>query len=256
MGRTKRVQRDRAAGMVFDWRSGHGSFSRLLVAVLVSGAFWGALLTWVRISKAESGSISDRQIDLTVVDLDQESNRWLADLIDRETLFHRRWDVSQSPVLDQEIMRAISVAPVRSYTPRLREISRPAPGLEIEFLPGMGLQVLPPAEQTPPQEFATPPVNWWVEVRPVAGTTNWDGFAFSWPNPKDQLSEGELWTLMLCLDWRGEVVLCSPWEAVADPQTAVIVAHCRQPVYPALDSPGPLRWWKLQAEIVNRPLSE
>lgn len=99
-------------------------------------------------------------------------------------------------------------------------------------------------------------MNWWVEVRPIDGAENWDGFAFPWPDRQEQLSEGETFTLMLCLDWRGSVVLCSPWEAIADPHTTIIEERCRQASFPALASPGPLRWWRLQAKIVNRPAAE
>lgn len=156
MGRSKRVKRDRAAGMVFDWRSGHGATYRFLIAILVSGAFWGALLTWVQIGEAKPGPLNDRQIDLTVIDLDQKSNRWIANLIDRETLFHERWDVSKSSVLDQEISRALALDPIRSYSPQLREIPLPSPNMEIDFLPEWGRRFFRRSKRSRPRNLPHP----------------------------------------------------------------------------------------------------
>ncbi|YCM46290.1 hypothetical protein V2O64_09705 [Verrucomicrobiaceae bacterium 227] len=256
MWRARRVLRDREAGMVFDWRTGHGSATRLLVAAVISASFWAALLAYVQIRKTESSPLVDQQVNLTVMDLDLESNAWFSSLLERETLFHDRWDVASTAAIEEEISRALEVNPVPVYVPRLREIEPPKPDLAIELLPGMGPQVLPPPEDVPMVEFATPPVKWWVEIESVQGDGEWDGISFEWPNPKDPMSEGEVWTLLAGVDWEGHVLTCSAWEESDDARTPLILNRCRSAAFPALAQPGPLRWWKLQARVVNRPTVE
>ncbi|MDA7507958.1 hypothetical protein N8504_06260, partial [Akkermansiaceae bacterium] len=94
--RYRKVLRDRAAGMVFDWRRGHGSSYRLLIACVVSVAFWGGVYGFLQLDDAGSVELEQNEIDVAVVDLDAEQNRWLAELIDRKTLFQQRWNVKDS----------------------------------------------------------------------------------------------------------------------------------------------------------------
>jgi len=256
MWRARRVKRDREAGMVFDWRTGHGSTRRLVIATVVSASFFGALLAYVQIREAKSSPLIDQQINLTVIDLDLESNRWFSELLERETLFHDRWDVSNTVAVDEIISGALAASPVRIYSRQLREIEPPKPDLTIEPLPGMGPKVLPPPEEIPVVAFATPPVKWWLEIQSVQGPGDWGGVSFEWPNPKDQMSEGEVWTLLAGVDWEGHVLTCSAWEESDDARTPLILGRCRSASFPALEKPGPLRWWKLQARVVNRPIVE
>lgn len=256
MWRARRVKRDREAGMVFDWRTGHGSTSRLIIASVVSASFWGVLWAYVQIRETKSNPLVDQQINLTVIDLDLESNRWFSDLLDRETLFHDRWDVSNAVAINDEISRVLEENPAWVYSPQLREIELPKRDLTIEPLPGMGPEILPPPLEMPVAEFATPPVKWWVEIESVQGEEDWDGLSFEWPHPKDQMSEGEVWTLLAGVDWEGHVLTCSAWEEADDARTPLIVSRCLSASFPTLDEPGPLRWWKLQAKVVNRPIIE
>jgi hypothetical protein len=254
MWRARRVKRDREAGMVFDWRTGHGSTSRLIIAAVVSASFWGAVCAYVQIRETKSSPLLDQQINLTVIDLD--SKHPFAELLDRETLFHDRWDVSSTVAIDHEVSKALEASPVRVYSPQIREIEPPKRELMIEQLPGMGPQVLPPPEEIPVMEFAPPPVKWWVEIESVQGAGGFSTISFEWPNPKDPMSEGEVWTLLAGVDWEGHVLTCSAWEEADDARTPVIISRCLSASFPALAGPGPLRWWKLQARVVNRPIDE
>jgi len=85
--RHRKVLRDRAAGMVFDWRRGHGSSYRLLIAFVVSGAFWGGIYRFVQVREVEPVELAQNEIDVAMVDLDADEYRGLAEVIDRKTLF-------------------------------------------------------------------------------------------------------------------------------------------------------------------------
>ncbi len=99
----RKVLRDRAAGMVFDWRRGHGSSYRLFIAFVVSVAFWGGIYGFLQLDDAGSVELEQNEIDVAVVDLDAEQNRWLAELIDRKTLFQQRWNVNDSTVIEHVV---------------------------------------------------------------------------------------------------------------------------------------------------------
>lgn len=241
--------------MVFDWRRGHGSARRLLVATIVSATFWGALLAYVQIREAEAAPLVDEQIDLTIVDLDREENRWLAELIDRETLFHQRWDVSDSTTIDEAVATALAENPARTYEPTLREIKLPDPEPRLETLPGYGPGVLPDPYPVESVVFANPPVNWWVEVSPIEGSEDFKPFAFKWMDPQP-MSEGEIWTILMAVDHEGRIVVSEVSNKADDPRTEIILAECRARDFGSLDEPGPLRWLKLEAIVVNRPISE
>lgn len=252
MWRIRRIKRDREAGLVFDWRTGHGSTIRQAISLVVVTSFFGALWAFVQIQGVSPSPLKDQQIDLTMVNLDLESNQWFADLLEREALFHDRWDVSSTVAIDREVARALAADPIRIYTPKVQEVPLPQDDLSLENLPGMGPMVLPPPEEMPLPEFAIPPVNWWIEVEPVEGDGDWKGFSFEWPGAKGQMSEGEVWTLLVGVDWEGRVLTCSAWEEAADARTSVMKEYCSNATFPALDERGPLRWWKLQAKVVNR----
>ena len=257
--RHRKVLRDRAAGMVFDWRRGHGSSYRLVVAIIVSASFWGAILAYVDVREAEQVDPVDDQIDVTIVDLDADQNRWLAELIDRETLFQQRWDTTDSTVIDEAEKRALDANSPRVYELTLREISLPAPETKLLNLPGMGPGELPSPDPVESVVFATPPVNWWVEVGVVEGPEGVAPFAFpfEWPDDPKLMSEGELWSVVLTADWRGRVVAVEGWwEKSRDRRTQVILEKVKSQEIAALSGKGPLRVWRLEARVVNRPLSE
>ncbi|MFT6864603.1 MAG: hypothetical protein ACJAVK_003171 [Akkermansiaceae bacterium] len=257
--RHRKVLRDRAAGMVFDWRKGHGSSYRLVVAIIVSASFWGAILAYIDIREVIPLDPVDDQIDVTIVDLDAKQYRGLAELIDRETLFQQRWDTADSTVIDEAVVRALVADSPRIYEPTLREISMPAPETELLNLPGMGPGELPTPDPVELVVFATPPVNWWVEVGVVEGPEGLAPFAFpfEWPDEPKLMSEGELWSVVLTADWRGRVVAAEGWwEKVRDRRTQVILEKVRSREITALPEKGPLRVWRLEARVVNRPLTE
>ena len=261
MWRARRVKKDREAGLVFDWRSGHGSARRLLIAAVISVSFWGSLFSYVQFRTPVTSPLVDQQIDLALLDLGFEENRWFADLIERETLFYDRWDVSTSLALDEEISRALAATPVAIFDPRVHEISPPEPDLSAPALPGMGPDVLPPPREVDLPDLALPPANWWIAIEPIEGGTDWKGLEFPWPRSddpgkKNTMSEGESWTVTLALDWKGRVIVCEAWEEVDDERTPLILSKIREAAFPALESEGPLRWWKLQARIVNKLLAE
>ena len=52
--------------------------------------------------------LEQNEIDVAVVDLDAEQNRWLAELIDRKTLFQQRWNVNDSTVIDDVVEKAMA----------------------------------------------------------------------------------------------------------------------------------------------------
>lgn len=253
--RYRKVLRDRAAGIVFDWRRGHGSPRRLVLAAVVSASFWGALLAYVQIREPESAPPVDAQIDLTIVDLDKEENRWLAELIDRETIFHLRWDVSDSAVIESAVEQALSQNSPRKYDPTLREIFLPGPAPGLRTLPDHEAGALPSPYPVESVVFATPPVNWWVEVSPIEGPNGLEPFSFKWGDTQP-MSEGEIWTILLAVDWQGRVVVAETSIKVNDPRTAEIINKCRALDFDTLPEQGPLRWWKFEAIVVNRPLPE
>ncbi len=256
--RHRKVLRDRAAGLVFDWRKGHGSARRFIIAGIVAASCWGALLAYVQIREPEAGELVDKQIHLTLVDLDDDQNRWLADLIDRETLFHRRWDVSDPSIIESASEAALALHSPRTYEATLREITLPTPVVSLANLPGMEPEILPAPQQVDSVIFASPPVNWWVDVRAIDGPEGIEPFSFPWPKSIGEkgLSEGEIWTVLLAVDWNGEVVINEPTIQSDNARTSVILAKYRELEFEALSKKAPLRWWKLEARVVNRPLAE
>ncbi len=256
--RHRKVLQDRAAGMVFDWRSGHGSARRLLVAGVVAISIWGALLAYVQISEPAAATVVAAPIDLTLVDLDAEENRWLGEQIDRETLFHRRWNVDDPSALTAATAAALAEQSPRIYQPTLREIPTPAERVTLATLPGMGPDSLPPPQAVPSIAFASPPANWWVEVRVIDGPATLAPFSFKWPDPDPErgLSQGEIWTVLLGVDWRGKVVVNEPTIKSSNVRTPVILKKYRALTFLPLPKKSPLRWWKLEARVVNRPPPE
>lgn len=257
--RDRKVQQDREAGMVFDWRRGHGSTYRLFLAVLVSASFWGGMLAFVKVKEPSPIPPKEGQIDLTVRNLDEEENRWLAELIDRKTLFQQRWEVTNHEVVDQTIAEKLMATTPRIYEPTLREI--PLPELEGKLLnlPGRGANALPEPEQVASVKFVNEPVNWWIEVKVVEGPDGLEAFEFpfEWPDNPGLMSEGEFWSLVVTADWAGRVVAVEGWwEQADDVRTGAILNKVQSRPIEALSEKSGLRVWRLEARVVNRPSSE
>lgn len=256
--RYRKVLRDRAAGMVFDWRRGHGSSYRLLIAFVVSVAFWGGIYGFLQVDEAGSVELEKNEIDVAVVDLDAEQNRWLAELIDRKTLFQQRWSVKDPTVIDNVVEEAMAATFPRGYDPTLRQISLPQPEASLANLPGMGPDALPTPDAVASVRYATEKEDWWIEVKVIEGPDGLDSFRFpfEWPQDPKLMSEGEIWAVVLIADWQGSVVAVeSWWEKANDVRTQPVLERLRSAKIEPITKKGSLRTWRLEAEVVNR-LSE
>lgn len=256
--RYRKVLRDRAAGMVFDWRRGHGSSYRLLIAFVVSVAFWGGIYGFLQVDEAGSVELEKNEIDVAVVDLDAEQNRWLAELIDRKTLFQQRWSVKDPTVIDNVVEEAMAASFPRGYDPTLRQISLPQPEASLANLPGMGPDALPRPDAVASVRYATEKEDWWIEVKVIEGPDGLDSFRFpfEWPQDPKLMSEGEIWAVVLIADWQGSVVAVeSWWEKANDVRTQPVLERLRSAKIEPITKKGSLRTWRLEAEVVNR-LSE
>jgi hypothetical protein len=256
--RYRKVLRDRAAGMVFDWRRGHCSSYRLLIAFVVSVAFWGGIYGFLQVDEAGSVELEKNEIDVAVVDLDAEQNRWLAELIDRKTLFQQRWSVKDPTVIDNVVEEAMAATFPRGYDPTLRQISLPQPEASLANLPGMGPDALPRPDAVASVRYATEKEDWWIEVKVIEGPDGLDSFRFpfEWPQDPKLMSEGEIWAVVLIADWQGSVVAVeSWWEKANDVRTQPVLERLRSAKIEPITKKGSLRTWRLEAEVVNR-LSE
>ena len=254
--RYRKVLRDRAAGMVFDWRRGHGSSYRVLIAFVVSVAFWGGMYGFLEVREATSMELEQNEIDVAVVDLDAEQNRWLAELIDRKTLFQQRWNVNDSTVIDHVVEEAMAATFPRGYDPTLRQISLPQPEAKLANLPGMGPDVLPRPDAVSSVRYASEKGNWRIEVKIIEGPDGLKpfGFPFEWPQDPELMSEGEIWSIVLTADWRGSVVAVEGWwEKANDVRTQPVLDRLRSAMIEPVAKKGSLRTWRLEAEVVNRP---
>lgn len=257
--RHRKVLRDRAAGMVFDWRRGHGSSYRLLIAFVVSGAFWGGIYRFVQVREVQPVELAQNEIDVAMVDLEADEYRGLAEVIDRKTLFQQRWNVSNSNVIDQVVAEILAATTPRVYEPTLRQVSLPEPEVKLANLPGMGPDALPEPDAVASVTYASEEPNWWIKVKVVdgpAGLKSLD-FPFEWSQDPNLMSEGEIWSIVLTADWRGRVVAVEAWwEKANDVRTGPILNRLRSERIEPLPKMGPLRVWRLEAELVNRPANQ
>lgn len=260
--RIRKVKRDRAAGMVFDWRRGHGSTWRLALSIVVSALVWGGLLASLQIRGPQPMELEDDRIDLTLVDLDDDRGRWLAELIDRETLFQESWPVTGPEQSDEVVGQILSATNLRAYEPVPRELPPLTSKRGTAGVPGRGSLALPAPDAVAAVTFAAPPAHWWIEVEVIEGPEGFREFAFPFPAEDDPqiaalMSEGESWTLVVVVDWRGVVVsLDGSWEKDNDPRTGRILEKIRARGFSPLPVEAPLRIWRLRATVVNRPESQ
>ena len=74
----RKVLRDRAAGMVFDWRRGYGLSYRLFIAFVVSVAFWGGIYGFLQVDKAGSVELEKNEIDNQTIKFISKRTAWCA----------------------------------------------------------------------------------------------------------------------------------------------------------------------------------
>lgn len=253
--RYRKVLRDRAAGMVFDWRRGHGSSYRLMIAFVVSATFWGVVYGFIQVREVGSVELEKNEIDVAMVDLNADQNRWLAELVDRKTLFQQRWDVSDPTLIDHVVDEAMVATLPSVYAPTLRQISLPKPEVKLANLPGMGPDALPRPDTVASVRYGTKKGNWRIEVKVVEGPEGLKpfDFPFGWPQEPKLMSEGEIWAIVLTADWRGRVVAVEGWwEKANDVRTQPILDRLRSVMIEPVPEEGSLRTWRLEAEVVNR----
>lgn len=248
----RKIQRDRAAGMVFDWRMKHGSWGRFLFAAMVSLAFWGGVLAFVEVRETLDPRLTDDEVDLTLVDLNLPTNRWLSDLMERETYLHHRWDVAQSKFVDDWIHEITSKTPHRIYRPSIQPTGIPLPLINLQTLPGIGAGILPPRDEVRPEPYEIPPMEWRFEVRMIDGPTTIPDFSTRWTSD-GLVTAGESWIVTVAVDPQGRVLVCESWENEADPRTAEILSLCQNQTWPRREGDSHLAWWRLEAIIVSRP---
>lgn len=244
--------------MVFDWRRGHGSSYRFLGAFAVSAAFWGGIRGFVKVREGEPVNPEQNEINVTMVDLD--ANQYgLAELIDRKTLFQQRWDVSDPSVIDRVVQESLAATTPRIYEPTLRQISLPEPEVKLANLPGMGPDALPSPDAVASVTYATGKPNWWIKVDIVEGPAGLKPFEFpfEWLKSPSLMSEGEIWSIVLTADWRGNIVAVEGWwEKENDVRTGTILDRVRNERIEPLPEKGALRVWRLEAEVINRPAEQ
>lgn len=248
----KKLRRDREAGLHFHWHLPHGSLSRLAVAGLVATLFWGALLAYVEVRLPEPPPLAQRATELEVVNLDLPANRWLAEVINRESPFHTRWDVIDDESLEKAIATKLLASAPDPYQPALMSVDlRPSPHI-LSGLPGINSKTLPAPERVELPPIMRPQPEWWVSVAPVTSSTEWPGMSFRWSGEKTDLSPGESWVFQLVIDWRGSVVSCLPLNDPQDPRAFKIAETLRVSRFPILKKGAPLRQWQLEASAVDR----
>lgn len=258
--RGRKVMRDRKAGLVFDWRGGDGSLVRLGLAAAVTGVLVAALFFTVQLDAVAVSRVSDGRTDLTVVDLEKRENRWFADLVEREALFLERWEGSDEGVRDGKIAGVSVLRPIETYSPTLREFEEVSEAVRVVGRPGLVVDALPAPAPVGIPVFSPPVPDWWLEVRAAGDGVAWQGLEVPWGEVINRggerrvspLSEGEYWTVVLGLDWRGGVVMCEAPQESDDSRTEFVLSFLRSRSYPGLGAEGPVRVWTLVARLFNK----
>jgi len=248
----RKLRRDREAGLHFHWHLPQGSFSRLVIGALVATLFWGALLAYVEVRLPTPPPLAQRATELEVVDLDNPANRWLAEVIDRESPFHARWEVGDDSRLEKAIRSALTAAAPPPYQPALIAIGLASPAASLTGLPGLDGRTLPPPLPVKITPIERPEPQWYITVTPQSSQIKWDGFSFRWSGENASLSPGESWSYQLLLDWRGIVISCLPLDAPRNPRALKIAQTLRKFRYPSAEKDAPLRQWQVEARTVDR----
>ena len=249
--RKRRVIRDRKAGMVFDWRRGHGSTGRLFFSGIVSCLIIGIIFGYVQFRHPEKPALREQVADVTFIDVSEKFNRGLADIIDEESPFAHRWEVASSKSLEEEITRQLSTVSPRHYHPALREIPVLKKPLTLVSLPGLSPKNYPAPEEVERKPVKLPKSRWALSVQPVSGAGDWKGAIIDWDDSDENLSEGEVWIILLGLDWRGRVLNCSTLSGDGDEFTREVLGLLRAASYPALKRNDPERWITIEVRLVN-----
>lgn len=248
----KKIHRDREAGLHFNWHLKESSFGRLLIAIPISLLFWGAVLAYVEIEKADPAPLPQRVSELELIDLDSPENARLSMIVDRESLFANRWDVRDKDQLESLINVTLAQVSRRGYQVKLKEINTQPGIIPIKGLPGYRLDALPPPDpvEIKPLDRATP--EWWIQVNKTSGKEPWKGLSFRWAGDDLDLSAGESWTFQIGIDWRGRVFSSVPLKGFRESASREILETLRVSTFPRIAEDSPMRWWILEACAVDR----
>jgi hypothetical protein len=248
----KKLHRDRQAGLHFHWHLPHGSLGRLLIGGLVATLFWGALMAYVQVRVPDPLPLPQRAGDLEIVDLEHPANRWLSEVVERESPFHSRWEVRDDSRLNREIADALKRSAPSPYQPTLQIIDLSVSAPELRGLPGVSSHRLPAPEAVTIAAIPTSNPEWWIEVSNREAQSKWGGTSFRWTGENAALSPGETWTFQLIVDWRGIVVSCLPLEGLKENTALELAKTLRELRYPLAKKDAPLRRWMLDASCTER----
>lgn len=248
----KKLRRDREAGLHFNWHLPQGSLSRMVIGGLVATLFWGALLAYVEVRLPTPPPIAQRATELEIINLDHPENRWLAEVVDRESPFLARWDVTDDSRLEGAIAAALVASAPPPYQPVLMAVEFGSEAPLLTGLPGLNEKALPALVPVEIPPIARPNPQWWISITAENPKLDWPGSSFRWPGESSSLSSGESWTFQLLIDWRGIVVSCLPLEDSRDARALRIAESLRLSRYPLLEKDAPLRQWQLEASAVDR----
>ncbi len=245
--RGRRLVQDRKAGLVFDWRKGHGSFTRLVMAVALSSLFCGVLFSYVRIERPEEMPLLEQGKPVTMMNLALPENQWLADLIERESPFDGKWEVRNDLRLEEEMEQALGMVTPARYVPKLIEASFVEEISPLKSLPGEERLPLPEPVSWP--KVARQPAQWWIEFESPGH--DWSDYAMPWEQ-QEKISAGESWGFLVGLDPSGAVVSCIELEGRGEETTARLSEALQRAPFPENRRAKKIRWWKILAIAVNR----
>jgi len=251
--RGRRLIRDRHAGLVFDWRKGHGSFTRQMIALILGVGICSALFAYVKIEKPETPGIipgASQASPVTVVNLSLAENQWLARVVENASPFSGGWDVSDDQRLLEEIERAQGMVTPARYTPGFAEIEMIEKIPPLESLPGT--EALPAPKSVSWPKVARKKARWWIEFE--AEGRDWVDFAIPWNDQdgKFLINAGETWGFLVELDLTGTVLSCIELEGRGSPRSEFLSAALKTAPFPEDRKARETRWWKILATAVNR----
>lgn len=200
MSKRKRAL-DREAGLVFSWRTRDRSQGRVMVAVVVSGAFWLLLLGMVRVVPLHGEARIERGVDLTVVNLNEDKNRWLDEIVKRDVPFPSRWQLLPAPTTEAWIENAVALVEPPQYVAKYPEIDDPRVdnGLDLQSI--LGRWPLPEAERVARGEIGAQgslAIRWRIATG--------EKVVFSWALPMmDDFSVGKQFRFYVSVDAAGGV---------------------------------------------------
>lgn len=250
----KKLKRERAAKLHFDWHLQHKSWGRLLIAIPISLLFWGAVLAYLQIEKIEPTPLPERSTELEFINLDSPENARLSMLIDRESLFVNRWDVRDKDALESFIEGTLDKISHRPYQVQLQKIATLPALSTVNGLPGFRPDKLPPPQPVEILPRNRPTPEWWINVTKTSGLGSWNGLSFRWEGAPLELSDGETWTYQVGVDWRGRIFSILPLKGLRDSVSKEIHETLSISTFPRIAEDAPLRWWFLEASATDRSI--